>query len=204
MGVVAAVRRQVQARHPGAAIPEIPAAIAREKELRAREKARLAENVQWGSLLGRDTAPLTSADMVSAALQSEIDLDNDRMFLIIAPGSSPAEVSAVRQLIKAAGKRPVIILNHHFTHVPLEMSIFTEAYHMEMRKLKTGSNEPSMPLPSRLDDWASPRLKEISASGDMTETCLLRKFPYPWQVRPLPTPTGHSCIAHDGLRLRFQ
>lgn len=185
--MVAAVRRQVQAKYPGAVIPEVPATIARELEQRAKEKARLALNVQWGSLLGPfEEKAVVSGEQAIAAVLSELDLDNDRMYLVVAPGNSPAEVLAVRKLIKVAGKRPVIILNHRFTPLPLEMSVFTEAFHLEMRKIKTSREEPSVPLPSRLDEWASPARfgsKDVGAAQELTETCLLRKFPYPWQVR---------------------
>jgi hypothetical protein len=85
---------------------------------------------------------------------------------------------------QVAGKRPVIVLNHRFSQPPLEMSIFTEAYHLHIWKIKRQRPEPSYPLPSRHDEL-SPRMEEPTGKHEV-ETVLIRKFPYPWQVRPGP------------------
>ena len=43
---------------------------------------------------------VTDLETAPSAVFGEVDLDNDRMYIIVAPGSSPAEMLAVRKLIK--------------------------------------------------------------------------------------------------------
>ena len=74
----------------------------------------------------------------------------------------------------------MVLVNARFTPQPLEMAIFTEAFHLDIWNLRRPRVHPrdyNYPLPSRLDQL-SPRF----ASQDETETVLIRKFPFPWQV----------------------
>jgi hypothetical protein len=105
MDVVAAVRRKVQERFPHMSIPDMPSEIAKEKAMRDRERQRLSQNVRWDSLFGRSYSLGLDADIaVAPDAVWDLDLERDRMFLVIAPGDSASEFQAVRRLIKVRAR----------------------------------------------------------------------------------------------------
>ncbi|EWM21689.1 hypothetical protein Naga_100939g1, partial [Nannochloropsis gaditana] len=97
LATVKQVRQEVQAKFPGTKLPEMPAEMAKEKLVRLRERQRLADRVLFGSLLG--DYRLTGDNMMDletapSRVFGEIDLDQDRLFIVVAPGNSPVVRSA--------------------------------------------------------------------------------------------------------------
>ncbi|GAB5034019.1 Hypothetical protein NocV09_01601310 [Nannochloropsis oceanica] len=208
LATIKQVRRQVQAKFPGTKLPEIPSEMAKEKMARNRERQRLAERVRFGSLLGsyRLTGDsVTDLETAPSMVFGEVDLEEDRLFIVVVPGNSPVEALAVRKLIRASHQgQPILVLNHLFDPEPLEMSIFTAAYHLDICKLKRLRPPPSLPLPSDLSSSfpppptpteqaqeekegganpsSSPPSSLTSRGLEEIETVLVRKFPNPWQL----------------------
>jgi len=70
---------------------------------RERETARLAQYVRFENLFGRyqpsnDMSPDSTREIQYAAV-ANLDLENDRMFVIVSPHDTPASMVAVRAVI---------------------------------------------------------------------------------------------------------
>ena len=73
-------------------------------EAEEKEMVRLAQFVRWGNLLGRyqptDDMSADAVEEAKAAAVATLDLQNDRMFIIVSPHNSPTSTVAVRAVIQ--------------------------------------------------------------------------------------------------------